>query len=167
MISKSYILDTLKMLDRKYRNASTPKESLFYSKLAILELCGWIEESMDDVVLRCANRHLKVVSNVTHFKNKIVKKTYGFDYQHNFRRMIIQLLGLVNVERIEKRVNQTKQAHLIATLSALKLVRNAEAHTHIKGVTRNINAPSVTLNQFPALYGGLIEIDAVMRRTKF
>ena len=28
------------------------KESLFCSKLTIMELCGWVEESMDDVVLR-------------------------------------------------------------------------------------------------------------------
>ena len=58
MIARSYILTNLKTLDRKYNRATSTRDSLFYSKLAILELCGWIEESMDDIVLRCACRHL-------------------------------------------------------------------------------------------------------------
>ena len=57
MIARTYILDNLNKLDVRYRKAATLKDSLFYSKLAVLELCGWIEESMDDVILRCARRH--------------------------------------------------------------------------------------------------------------
>lgn len=162
MITHSSILANLRTLDRMFRNATSRKESLFYSKLAVLELCGWIEESMDDVVLCCARRHLKDEANFTYVQNEIVRRTSGFDYQQHFRRMLIQLLGVINVERIEKRVDQSKRLKLTATLEALKTVRNAEAHTHIKGVTRHINAPSVTLNQFPALYEGLVEFDATM-----
>ena len=167
MIARSYILANLKMLDRRFRKATTPKDALFHSKLAILELCGWIEESMDDVILHCSRRHLKEQANRNHVKNVIVKKNYGFDYQQHFRRMLIQLLGVINVERIEKSVDQTKRTRLTATLTALKIVRDAEAHTHIKGVARIINAPSVTLGQFPAIYEGLVEFDATLRRTKF
>ncbi len=167
MIARTYILSNLWTLDRKYKNATGKKESLFYSKLAVLELCGWIEESMDDVVLRCARRHLRNQANFTYVQNEIVKRTYGFDYEQHFRRMLIQLLGVVNVERIEKSVDQSKRLKLAATLDALKKVRDAEAHTHIKGVTRQINAPSVTLSQFTALYDGLIEFDTVLRKTKF
>jgi hypothetical protein len=54
MITRSYITSSFKFLDRKYRKATTSKELFFYSKLAIFELCGWIEESMDDIILRCA-----------------------------------------------------------------------------------------------------------------
>ena len=167
MIARSYILANLGSLDRKYKKATSKRESLFYSKLAVLELCGWIEESMDDVVLRCARRHLKNQANFTYVQNEIVKRTYGFDYQQHFRRMLIQLLGVINVERIEKSVDQNKQLKLTATLNALKTVRNAEAHTHIKGVTRQINAPSVTLGQFSALYEGLVEFEATLRQSKF
>lgn len=167
MISRSYILDTLKSLDRRYNRATSLKESLFYSKLAILELCGWIEESMDDVVLRCAYRHLTDKEYIKYFKEQIVDKTYGFDYHQNFRKMLIQLLGIINVEKIEKRVDASKQLRFTATLDGLKKVRNSEAHTHIKGVTRSINAPSITLSQFPALYNGLLEFDAALRRKRY
>ena len=167
MIARDYILINLKALDREYRNATNLKKSLFYSKLAVLELCGWVEESMDDVVLRCARRHLKNQANIKYVQNEIVRRRHGFDYQYHFRRMLIQLLGIINVERIEKCVDQNKRLNLMATLEALKKVRDAEAHTHIKGVTRQINAPSVTLGQFTALYDGLVEFDATLRRTKF
>ena len=90
MIARSYILDNLTTLDRKYRNSTTTKESLFYSKLAVLELCGWIEESMDDIVLRCARRHLKDQANIDYVHEDIVKRTYGFDYQRHFRRMLMR-----------------------------------------------------------------------------
>ena len=80
MIARTEILANLWTLDRKYRNSTSKKESLFYSKLAVLELCGWIEESMDDVVLRCARRHLKDQANITYVQNEIVKRTHGFDY---------------------------------------------------------------------------------------
>ena len=52
-----------------------------------------------------------------------------------------------------------------STLGTLKAARDAEAHTHIKGVTRRINAPSVTLCQFVAVYDGLVEVDSFLRRT--
>lgn len=165
MIARSYILSNLKALDCKYRKTTSPKELLFYSKLAILELCGWIEESMDDIVLRCAMRHLKINSNKEFVRKKIVKRNYGFDYDDHFRRMLCQLIGIINVERLEKNVDQAKKARLKAVLSTLKIARNAEAHTHIKGVTRHINAPSVTLSQFPAVSDGLLEYDRVIRNT--
>ncbi len=167
MIARTYILVNLKTLDRKYNKASSVKESLFYSKLAILELCGWIEESMDDIVLRCACHHLTDQKNITFVRNQVVRRTHGFDYENNFRQMLIQLMGIIKVERIERTVDQIKLARLRATLADLKKVRDPEAHTHIKGVTRSINAPSVTLAQFPALYDGLLEFRAFVRKAKF
>ena len=58
MIAKSYILKNLKALDKHFINTNSSKDSLFYSKLALLELCGWIEESIGYIVLRCADRKL-------------------------------------------------------------------------------------------------------------
>lgn len=167
MIARSYILANLKTLDLKYNRATSTRDSLFYSKLAILELCGWIEESMDDIVLRCAYRHLADTDNITFVKKQIIKRNYGFDYKDNFRKMLVQLLGIINVEKIEKRMDQGKLMRLTATLNGLREIRNTEAHTHIKGVTRSINAPSVTLSQFPALYDGLLEFRTALRQTKF
>lgn len=167
MISKNSILGNLKSLDNCYRKAKSQKEALFYSKLAILELCGWVEETMDDIVMRCAIRHLKERNNRKYCKDNIVKKTYGFDYERNFRFMLIRLLGLVNVERIERQVDARKRSGLEGALGSLKAVRDAEAHTHLKGTTRRLNAPSFTITQFKPLYEGLVEFDMKIRRRRY
>ncbi len=163
MIARSYISSNLDAINRSYLKAASYRESLLLSKLAILELCGWIEESMDDVVMRCATRHLKLQDNVNYCQNEFVNKTYGFDYHRNFRFMLIRLLGLIKVEKIEARVDQVKSDRMKGALSSLKVQRNTEAHTHLKGTTRRINAPSVTIGQFQPLYEGLMEFDRVIR----
>lgn len=163
MIARSYITSNLGAINRSYLKAPSHKESLLLSKLAILELCGWIEESMDEVVMRCAARHLKLQGNVNYCQKEFVNKTYGFDYHRNFRFMLIRLLGLINVEKIEGRVDQVKSDRMKGALSSLKVQRNTEAHTHLKGTTRRINAPSVTIGQFQPLYEGLVEFDRVIR----
>jgi hypothetical protein len=167
MIARSYITGNLQAINRSYQQASSQRDSLLFSKLAILELCGWIEESMDDVVLRCAMRHLKLLGNRTYCKKEFVQRTYGFEYHRNFRFMLVRLIGLVNVEYIEARVNQAKRDAMTAALASLTTQRNLEAHTHVRGTTRRINAPSVTIAQFPLLYDGLEEFDRVIRDTRW
>lgn len=157
----------LDLINRSYLKASSQREAFFFSKLAILELCGWIEESMDDLVMRCAIRHLREPTNREYCKRDFVDRTYGFDYQKNFRFMLIRLLGLINVETIEARVDPTKLDSMTAALASLKGQRNTEAHTHLKGTIRTINAPSVTIAQLQPLYDGLREFDRVVRRARW
>lgn len=167
MIAKTYILNNLRSLDRMYRSTSSPKEALFYSKLAVLELCGWIEESMDDVIIRCSIRHLKDSGNRRYIEKDIVKRNYGFDYDQHFRKMLIHLIGIINVEKLEKKIDDQVQAAFRSTLSSLKTIRNSEAHTHIKGVARVINAPSIVISQFSAISNGLDAYDRQLRATRF
>lgn len=167
MIARSYIEGNLASINRSFLRASSRKDSLFFSKLAILELCGWIEESMDDIVLRCAARHLREQGNLKYCREEIVSRTYGFDYHRNFRMMLVRLLGLVNVEDLESRVDSAKLDAMKAALASLKRQRDTEAHTHLKGVGRTINAPSVTMAQFPILWDGLTEFDRVIRNTNW
>ena len=159
MVAISNIRSSLQDFDRRYRNAKTPKESLYFAKLAILELGGWAEDSMDDVVRRYAARHLKLKANQDHCEKSIIGKTYGFEYEHHFRKMLIQLLGLLNVERLEGQVDSLRFAAMKAALLTLKVQRDPEAHTHIK-ITRTINAPSVTLTQLMPIYDGLRDFES-------
>lgn len=145
--------------------AKSGKDALFYSKLAILELCGWIEESMDDVIRRCAHKRLKIPANRKIVDESVIKKTYAFDYGR-FRYMLIYVIGLINVERIEMKMDPLTMNRFEATLGALKKSRDAEAHTHLKGITRVINAPSITLAQFGDVYDGLKFIEKLLRTAK-
>jgi len=163
MVVKKSIKTNLRELDKCYRSARTPKEALYFSKLAILELCGWIEETMDDVVLRCSTKHLKETANIKYSQGNIISKTYGFDYDANFRWMLIRLIGLIRVETLERQLDQARLGALTGALATLKQQRNSEAHTHLRGMTRAINAPSVTLTQLEPVYQGLLEIDRAIR----
>ena len=55
--------------------------------------------------------------------------------------MLIRLIGLISVERLETQVDQAKHVTLKSTLGTLKTVRDTVAHTHLKGVTRTLDAP--------------------------
>ncbi|RLA52351.1 MAG: hypothetical protein DRR42_07810 [Gammaproteobacteria bacterium] len=58
MIVKTHISKTLSALDKRYTNSDS-EGSIFFAKLAVLEYCGWIEESLDDVVHRAVKGKLK------------------------------------------------------------------------------------------------------------
>jgi len=163
MVGKTSILENLKRLETLYNESVTSeKKCLFYSKLAILELCGWIEESMDDIVRKCANRKLKENANQEHIDNTI-KLTYGFVYDKHFRKMLIELIGLINVERLEMRIDKAKFQNMKSTLGLLRSFRDIEAHTHLKGTTRILDAPSATINKFSMVYEGLKEFEEKLK----
>lgn len=167
MVPKTYILQNLNLLNSKYHKSKSVKDKLFYSKLAVLELSGWIEEVVDSIVLKYAKKNIKIISNLTRYEKDIVKRTYGFDYENNITRLIIHLIGIINLEKIESRIDPIKLANFTASLDVLKKARDSEAHTHIKGVTRLIIAPSVTLSYFNPVYDGLIELEKNLNKVVF
>lgn len=165
MITKTNILKNLNQLDAAFRNAKSQKHSLYFSKLAILELCGWIELSMDNIIECHCNRKVKLKDNKNFVKNDVVRRTYGFDYEKNFRKMLINLIGIVGCEKIETKLPLPVHAKFIADLNALKKARDSLAHTYLKGAvaTIHIDAPSVTKARFTTIYDGLIEIEKGLR----
>jgi hypothetical protein len=164
MIAKSYILSTLKELDSLYNHSTSQKKAIYFSKLALIELCGWIEETVDDIIQKHANRNLKSSSNRMYCKNSIVKQNFGFQYNNNIRPMLINLLGLIGVEKLEKELECTGKVSLLKSyLGNLKATRDEAAHTHLKGFTRSYNAPSRTLGDFARICLILEEIDHKLR----
>lgn len=166
MINKSQIQNNLVQINRLYRRYIGDKKGLYYSKLAILEACGWIEESMDDIVLSCAKRHLVDADNFVFVKKRIVKRTTSFDYDDHFRQMLMQVLGIIAIERLESNFDQRKFTNMKSALTTLKRRRDEQAHTHIKGTTMTIDAPSVTIRHFQNVYDGLKHVESLVRRTK-
>ena len=153
-------------LDKLYNSSTSQKKAIYFSKLALLELCGWIEESVDDIIIRHANRNLKVESNREYCSKKIVKPTYGFQYTRNIRPMLISLIGLVEVENLERKLERTGSiSQLAGCLANIKVSRNIAAHTHLKGVTMRFNAPSRTIGDFNQISALLEQIDNELRNS--
>lgn len=165
MICKSYLLKTLNQLDRLYNSSKARQKTIFYSKLAVIELCGWIEETMDEIILRCANKCLKEQQSQKLIKNT-VKTNYSFQYD-NFRKILMMIIGLVNLEKIEKKLNTTEKVTKLKTkLDSLKNSRNQAAHTHVKGILRTYDAPSKVKNDFLEIYDLLKDFDDELRQQK-
>jgi reactive intermediate/imine deaminase len=163
MITKSYLFKTLNRLDKLYNDSTSDDQKIFYSKLALIELCGWIEETMDDIVLRCAKRCLKSEANKK-FIDKTISGTHSFEYEP-FRKMLMMVIGLATLEKIEKKLEKTgKISALKGYLGNLKDSRNRAAHTHTKGTLRTYDAPSKTKRDFDKIYGLLKELDAELQR---
>jgi len=165
MINKTEIQSNLTQLDNLYKRAKTLKKGSFYSKLAILELCGWIEESMDDVVGCCATRHLKEPDNLKLVK-RTIKSTHSFEYDSNFKEMLASVIGIINVEKLERNLDQKKFQQMRAALHSLKERRDPQAHTHLVGTTSTLDAPSFTYGRFLDVYPGLKDIETCLRKTR-
>ncbi|NIJ61137.1 hypothetical protein [Qipengyuania flava] len=164
MIAKTEIERTLKGLQHRYRSAKTQKEPLWLSKLAIIELCGWIEVSLDDLVVRLAKKAVRESGNLHHIETVVVDKNYGFHYKKHFRNMLMASVGLQGVEALESVVSAVSKAQLESELGTLHISRNRLAHTYVKGVTANIDAPSVTIGRFNRIYGALKEYEAAVQK---
>jgi hypothetical protein len=136
-----------------------------YSKLAVLELCGWLEEAIDKMILKCAKRKIKDNKNYKYIKDKIVDKNYEFDYEKHFRNMMVQIIGLHSFEKVENKMNSAILLNFKSTLGTLKKIRDSEAHTHLVP-TRRIDAPSTTQRHFSHLYNGLIEFERCLKLLK-
>ena len=166
MITKSYLFKTLNRLDKLYNDSTSDDQKIFYSKLALIELCGWIEETMDDIVLRCAKRCLKSPANQKFIKDEIIKPNSNFQYEA-FRKMLIMVIGLATLEKIEKKLEKTgKISALKGYLGNLKKSRDTAAHSHTTGTLRTYDAPSKTQHNFDRIYALLTELDAELQRHK-
>lgn len=163
MVNKSSIFSNLELIEKLY-NTSSSTEALLYSKLAIIELCGWIEESMDDIVKEYANIKLNNIDNINFLDDEIIGKNYGFEYDKHFRKMLMQVIGIVGLETLEKNVNKNKLQRMKSSLGTLKGPRNTESHTYIKGTTRTIDAPSVTKRKLMDVYEGLKNFEAELKK---
>jgi len=139
---------------------------LYFSKLAIMEACGWIEESMDDIIRRCAIKHLKETKNLDFVKKDIIKRTTSFEYDQHFRNMLMRLVGMINIERLEQILDLHKFTKMTSSLSALKQRRDELAHTYIKGTTPIIDTPSLTKDRFLNVYEGLKDIESYINKMK-
>lgn len=162
MVTKTYIADNLRQIERLYNESPSVQKSLFYSKLAVIELCGWIEMSMDDIILRLAAKRLTDLNNRKYIEKEVVKRTYGFDYERHFLPMVESIIGRYGIEAMDRRLDASLIPPLKGALSALKTARDQLAHQYIKGTTLAIDAPSMTAGRFPIVLAGLKNLETVL-----
>ncbi len=159
MVDKTAIVEILDDLNDKYNKTSTnARDPLYYSKLALMELCGWIEVTMDEMILKCTQKSLSESRNVSYME-RAIRRNYGFTYDDHFRDVLIKIVGLVNVERLETTVDPVKFELLKSSLGTLKAERDRAVHTQITDVTTTLSAPSSMVIHLSHVYEGLKDVE--------
>ena len=134
-----------------------------YAKLGVLELCGWVEESMDKIVIEASCRSLTAQSHRDYIEKQIVKRVHGFEYEDHFRKMLIGVIGLKGVQEMELQVDRALFDPMCGALNTLKPNRNSYSHTYLKGTTLVIDAPSVSIQHCQTIFAGLRDLENVLQ----
>lgn len=165
MLVKGYIEKNLKDLGSLYDRAESQRKAAYYSKLAVIELCGWIEESVDDIFKRIAKNELRVKSNYDDFISRVAN-VYGFTYDSHIKKIIMFLAGIKGCELFEKRYNKNGNLEILkGMLSSLKGSRDGFAHTFIrKNLTAQFQSPSNTLRQYLMLRPLIEDIEKTTKK---
>lgn len=100
MRPKSDIEALLNHLQILYDNPINSSHQHYYAKLALFELCGWLEGVFDELVQNHANSKLITLDCIQRYA-EIIKKTHGCDYKKHLCPLLRNLIGIVNVEKIE------------------------------------------------------------------
>ena len=77
MINYIDIENTLIKLDLQYSTTIDSHDQILYSKLALLEFSGWLEESFDEILHEYLNGKVSP-SYISFCDDKIIKKTTGY-----------------------------------------------------------------------------------------
>lgn len=145
------IEDTLRELDRWYNElpGGTDRPKLL-AKLAVLELCGWLEHRLDSMVQSVG---ALVGVDVVWVDGNVLKDNHGFSYHDHLRRMLSKLVGEAAVVHLERTLEQASPGtleQLKGALTTLWKSRGLLAHTHTGAPVvqqQTVNAPSWTINQ--------------------
>jgi hypothetical protein len=163
MNSKQDIESLLQKISDLYDDATNDtKEQELYSKIALLELCGWLEVTLDEIVknyaLNAESSKLTNPNNVKYLEETIIGKTYGFKYNENFKPILIRTIGIIGFEKLEKKCEADLQS-LKSVFGTIQTKRDEAAHTSTAGVMRSYDSPSIIKGKLNQIYPLLEKIE--------
>lgn len=127
---------------------------MLLSKLAILELCGWLEVEFDRLIRLVEAGRLNDSDWV---EKNVIEKTNGFSYNGHWRPMLCKVVGEVFTRRVEQAMevaHPTELDQLKSLLGQLWKDRCSFAHADMNtnvAAQQVFNAPSWTISQHTKL----------------
>ena len=166
MVSDADIRRTLTMLEGLYNTAGlTTDLATLYSKLGTLELCGWIEDTMDSIARSYVVRNILSPDYINGF-DSLLKGNSSFQWE-NFNKILCHTIGMSNMETIYDKLNSIT-GNLQAfngELTRLAPIRNVAAHTTFTNSGISYETPSSCLGIlgriYPAMQSIQTEIDSL------
>lgn len=77
-----------------------------YCKVAALELCGWLEETHDELIKSALKKKGVNDSDVSDFNEMFIKKVNGLSYKEHLRPLMINAFGFVEITKLEIEIIQ-------------------------------------------------------------
>ena len=145
------IVSILQNLDSEYSlyvGGADIEKPIIISKIAVLELCGWIEESVDQILLDYISQRISDKVCRTYVED-IINKNYGFKYKENLFHLFTVVLGVSNWENIVDVLTYSRISILEAICNNYTKLRNVAAHTYrLTGITVTYHAPSQVIADY-------------------
>lgn len=164
MINYIEIENTLNRLEQEFTSCSDIQMSILYSKLAVLELCGWIETSIDTMLYEYVDKHI-LDSDCKNRIKTIINKNYGFHYDKNLFPLLCSVLGIDNLENIIDVLPSVNFQNLKAVTDTYTKERNKAAHTDTPiGTTRTYYAPSSVIIDFNLIKPAIQRIETEIQQ---
>lgn len=136
------------------------------SKLALLELCGYLEERMDALVIEVG---VAVGLDENFVREQVIRNIYGFKYAEHFRPMLAKVIGEHGVRLVEQRFCETDAGRLDDLKAPLGSLWRSRCNFAHKDLAANIdsqevfNAPSWVQIQHRTVKQLLDDYDANVR----
>jgi len=163
MIDKAKIEGTVNDLNAKYNNkSSTNDDMLLYSKLAVMEFCGWIEESFDLILREYMTKVNIDNANIDFINKNIIRPFSSFEYQ-KLKFLLLSMFGIKNIQTIETAIG-TDFEKFKSILGTFQDKRNKIAHTFISGTQQQIAAPSEVLTNLTNLFPIMQKLETEVNR---
>lgn len=171
-------LSTLAYLYDKYEKRIGEQHSLklqLISKLAILELCGWLEEMRKELITLGLNQIQVCIqgkpSQQTYQAfhsdvSKKVKDIHGVSYKNYFSVLFRMLLGDAYLVKLQAYLGEEEFILLSSILDNLHVKRNDLAHKSVINITQQtlLTSPRELLRDFQTIKPILNKIETFLSR---
>lgn len=169
MLSNNELLQSLNELERLFQAATNPRDSKMHAKHALLELCGWIEEAEDHIVLNCSRKIID--QDLKSIVEKRVKFNSSFEFDEKFLPLLGIVVGFQKYSVINSKLISTGRyfPNLLMNVNKLKIPRNNHAHTHFEDLRPSNNilqnlGPSVIKQLASDIFEGFSELERSLKR---
>lgn len=159
MISDDGLLNTLTELDVYYNSAGTSSEGqICASKLALLELCGWVEEAIDSVFVSYVISSEISSIRKDEFINEL-ERVFGIGVK-KLNAIAKLAIGAHGLSIIDGKMDMTGDMDILCDkLKLLKGKRDLAAHRSISGTMDTYSAPSDIKNEFAIIKSTLERLE--------
>lgn len=162
-----YIESALIQLDYLYQKQDNELDSKhiikqeLLSKIAALELCGWLEDTHDALIQkyldRCTQSPFSKKNIFKTWENQVkkaLKDTHGLSYDKHFRSLLSVTLGNITILQLENEIGFLEIEEFTNILNTLHTYRSELAHKSYYNIKqqKTLDTPEVILKKFKYLH---------------